>query len=137
MRSTGLDRSRIGANIQLSDQSTTRFCCRHINDHQYYLGLELQREIPLKQAAASWYDQVYTGRDGEFERLDAAELFPGHTAADLYVDAMDYLSNEKDWQANIDLRGVVRDYVGAYGARSLFHDLMRYSRRLFNRSVSA
>lgn len=133
LRSTGLDRSRIGASIQLSDTEHYEVVRRHINDHQYYLGLELQREIPLREAAASWYDEVYSVVVGEFERLDAAELFTGHTQADLYVDAMDYLRHEKDWQANIDLRGVVRDYVGAYGARSLLHDLIRYSRRLFNR----
>lgn len=134
LRLTGLDRSHIGASIQLTDPRQYEVLRRHINDHQYYLGLELQREIPLKEAAASWHDKVYSVVVGEFERLDGAELFVGHTQADLYVDAMQYLSNEKDWQANTDLRGVVRDYAATYGARSLFHDMMRYSRRLFNRT---
>lgn len=133
LRATGLDRIHIGTNIQLTAPEQYAVLWRHINDHQYYLGLERQCEVPLKQAAASWYDQVYRVVIDEFTRLGGPELFPAHTAADLYVDAMEYLSKEKDWREDIDLRGVVAEYINCYGARTLLHNLVRYSRRFFGR----
>ena len=134
LRATGLDRSRLGASIQLTGHEQYTVLRRHINDHQYYLGLEQQREVPFREAAASWYDQIYRVIVDEFVRLDGVELFQGHTLADLYVDAMEYLSNEKDWRVDIDLRGVVADYISSHGAQTWIGDLVRHGRRLFGRT---
>lgn len=134
LRATGLDRSRLGISITLSASEQYDVLRRHINDHQYYLGLEQQREIPLREAAASWYEQVYCVVVDEFERLDARDLFPEHTSGDLYVAAMHHMSQEKDWRENTDLRAVVLDYISSRGARSLMHEVVRFSRRFFGRT---
>jgi hypothetical protein len=110
---------------------------RHIDDHRYYLGLQQGREIPLREAASSWYDQVYGVVVDELARRNAAVILPRHTPADLYVGVMDYLGREKEWQAGIDLRTVVAEYIAHYEdhAPSIMRDMLRYTRRFFSRLV--
>ena len=50
------------------------------------MGLEKGREVPLEEAAASWYDNVYLLIEGAIGRHRVLDQMPGWTLADLYVE---------------------------------------------------
>jgi len=82
---TGLCTSRPGADIAFSEIGRYDEILEHIREHKWYLNLHQAAEIPLADAAASWYDRVYLPivRVIREERLLAR--FPKATEGDLYV----------------------------------------------------
>ena len=63
----------------------------HINVHQYYMGQQLQHEVPLWDAVTGWYDTVYLPIVREMRDEKILEKFPKRTEADLYLWIMDRL----------------------------------------------
>jgi hypothetical protein len=57
----------------------------HIHVHQYYLGLEWQRDVGYDEAVASWYDHVYLPTVESIREQDILARFPGRTEADAYI----------------------------------------------------
>jgi hypothetical protein len=82
---TRLAESRPGADIRFSEIGRYDEIMVHVREHKWYQNLRRTDEIPLAQAAASWYDGVYLPivRIIREERLLAR--FPGATEGDLYV----------------------------------------------------
>ena len=64
-----------------------RYCdlLEHIAVHRYYLGRDLEREIPYTEAVTSWYDKVYQPIVDAIEEFGVLAYFPGRTEADLYI----------------------------------------------------
>ena len=83
---TQLDRVRPEARLECS--SLGRYDCifDHIQGHRYFLSLDRGEEVPLPDAAASWYDRVYRPVMAVAEHHRLAEQFPGWTEADLYLE---------------------------------------------------
>lgn len=86
LEATQLDRVRPAARIQCSRLGRYDEIFEHILGHRYFLGLEQGREVPLPEAAASWYDNVYLPIVDVIRKHRVAELHPGWTEADLYVE---------------------------------------------------
>jgi hypothetical protein len=82
---TQLDRLRPAARLECSDLGRCDVMFDHILGHRYFLGLERGREVPLPQAAASWFDLVYRPIMEVVERHQIAERLPSWTDADLYL----------------------------------------------------
>lgn len=82
---TGLAASRPGADLAFTEIGRYDEILEHIREHKWYLNLHQAAEIPLAEAAASWYDRVYLPivRVIREERLLAR--FPRATEGDLYV----------------------------------------------------
>jgi hypothetical protein len=59
---------------------------KHILGHRYFLGLEQKKEVSVAEAAASWYDNVYTPVTKVIRKHHVLEQMPGWTEADLYVE---------------------------------------------------
>lgn len=57
----------------------------HISVHRYYMGLEQQREIPLSEAVAHWYETVYRPVVDAIQSRGILRDFPERTEADLYL----------------------------------------------------
>jgi len=57
----------------------------HIRVHQYYLGLEQQRDIPFEEAVCSWVENVYLPAIADIRRARVLMEFPGRTETDLYL----------------------------------------------------
>lgn len=57
----------------------------HIAVHRYYMGIDFQRDIPLEEAVAHWYDTVYLPIVRVIWQRDLLDDFPTRTKTDLYL----------------------------------------------------
>ena len=83
---TQLHRTRPEARLECSRLGRYDEIMRHIAGHRYFLSQEQHRAVPLKEAAASWYDNVYHPIAEAIRRHHALQQLPGWTEADLYVE---------------------------------------------------
>ena len=77
----------------------------HIEVHRYFMGLELQREIPYREAVKHWYETVYTPFVEPILERGLLRWFPGRTETDLYLWLSEHLATLKDelgWSSSPD-----------------------------------
>jgi uncharacterized ParB-like nuclease family protein len=86
LETTNLHRLRPEARLECSRLGRYDEIFKHILGHRYFLGLERGREIPLAEAAASWYDNVYTPVAKVIRKHRVLEQLPGWMEADVYVE---------------------------------------------------
>jgi len=86
LQATQLHRTRPQARLECSRLGRYDEIMAHIIGHCYFLTLEQHRDIPLQEAAASWYDHVYHPVAEAIRRHKVLEQMPGWTEADLYVE---------------------------------------------------
>ncbi|HEX9364180.1 MAG TPA: ParB N-terminal domain-containing protein [Candidatus Dormibacteraeota bacterium] len=83
---TQLHRARPQARLECSRLGRYDEIIRHIAGHRYFLSLEQHRDVPMREAAASWYDHVYSPIAEAIRKHDVLERLPGWTEADVYVE---------------------------------------------------
>jgi hypothetical protein len=83
---TQLHRVRPEARLECSRLGRYDELLKHIIGHQYFLGLERGRAVPLPEAAASWYDTVYKPIADLVRKHGILDQLPGWTEADLVVE---------------------------------------------------
>ena len=83
---TQLHRSRPQARLECSRLGRYDEIMQHIIGHRYFLSLEQHRDVPLQEAAASWYDHVYHPIAEAIRQHRVLEQLPGWTEADVYVE---------------------------------------------------
>ena len=86
LETTQLHRTRPEARLECSRLGRYDEILRHILGHGYFLGLELNRPVPLPEAAASWYDHVYKPVAEAIRKHRVLQQLPGWTEADIYVE---------------------------------------------------
>jgi uncharacterized ParB-like nuclease family protein len=86
LKETELDRVRPEARLEVSRLGRYDEILDHILGHRYFLGLQQGREVPMPEAAASWYDTVYLPIANAIREHKVLEHLPGWTEADLYVE---------------------------------------------------
>jgi uncharacterized ParB-like nuclease family protein len=86
LETTQLHRSRPEARLECSRLGRYDEILKHIVGHAYFMGLELGRSVPLKEAAASWYDNVYRPIEDAIREHNVLKQLPGWTEADVYVE---------------------------------------------------
>jgi hypothetical protein len=86
---TNLDRIRPQAKIRLTIPDGFERMLEHIAVHRYFMGLDLQRDIPEEEAVAHWYDNVYHPIVRSIRRSGILKGFPGKTEGDLYLWVLD------------------------------------------------
>jgi hypothetical protein len=82
---TQLDRVRPEARLRCSGLGRYDVIFEHIEGHRYFMGREQGRDVPLSEAVASWYDQVYRPVMDVAGRHHLVERLPGWTEADVYL----------------------------------------------------
>jgi hypothetical protein len=87
---TGLDRIRPKARIKLTIPDGFDRMLEHIAVHRYFMGLDLQRDIPEEEAVAHWYDTVYLPIVKIIRQSKILKEFPGKTEGDLYLWVLDH-----------------------------------------------
>jgi len=83
---TQLHRTRPEARLECSRLGRYDEILQHIIGHRYFLALEQHRDVPLQEAAASWYDHVYHPIARAIRSHHVLEQLPGWTEADVYVE---------------------------------------------------
>ncbi|HEV2036159.1 MAG TPA: ParB N-terminal domain-containing protein [Candidatus Dormibacteraeota bacterium] len=86
LESTELHRMRPQARLECSRLGRYDEIFKHILGHRYFLGLERGQQVSLPEAAASWYDNVYTPIAEVIREHRVLEQLPGWTEADVYVE---------------------------------------------------
>ena len=83
---TQLHRTRPQARLECSRLGRYDEIMQHIIGHRFFLSTEQHREVPLQEAAASWYDHVYHPIAEAIRKHKVLEQLPGWTEADVYVE---------------------------------------------------
>ena len=83
---TQLHRSRPEARLVCSRLGRYDELLKQIFGHQYFLGLDRGRPVPLPEAAASWYDNVYLPIARLIRSHGILDHMPGWTETDLVVE---------------------------------------------------
>jgi len=86
LETTQLHRTRPEARLECSRLGRYDEILDHILGHAYFMSLEQHRQVPLPEAAASWYDHVYHPIAQAIRKHKVLEQLPGWTEADVYVE---------------------------------------------------
>ena len=87
---TRLDDLRPKAKIRLTIPDGFQRMLEHIAVHRYFMGIDLQRDIPDEEAVIHWFDTVYLPIVKVIRSSKILEEFPGKTEGDLYLWALDH-----------------------------------------------
>jgi len=108
----GLDRFSPECDFKVTLPGRYRELFEHITVHQYYLGLEQQRDIPTDEAVDSWMDNVYLPVIRTIRQLGVLRDFPGRTETDLYLWLKKHqtdLAKVLGW--NVEVNQVAQDFT--------------------------
>ncbi len=86
---TRLDDLRPEGKIRLTIPDGFERMLEHIAVHRYFMGLDLQRDIPEEEAVVHWYDTVYLPIVKVIRSSRILNDFPGKTEGDLYLWVLD------------------------------------------------
>jgi uncharacterized ParB-like nuclease family protein len=86
LETTQLHRTRPQARLECSRLGRYDEILQHIIGHGYFLSVEQHRNVPLQEAAASWYDNVYHPIAEAIRTHHVLARLPGWTEADVYVE---------------------------------------------------
>ncbi len=67
----------------------------HIEEHQYRLGIERQGAVDLEEAVRDWCEHLYAPTVAAIRERGLLAHWPGHTDADLFLEAMNQLQRLK------------------------------------------
>jgi hypothetical protein len=90
LEKTQLDKLRPDVNIAFSQPGGYARLLEHIVVHQYFLGLDYQRDVTWEEAVTDWYDFVYMPIVNLIRERNILREFPGRTEADLYLWITDH-----------------------------------------------
>ncbi|MBK8931581.1 MAG: universal stress protein [Chloroflexi bacterium] len=100
LEKTNLDEIRPGADLKMTWPGFYSMLLEHIRSHQYFMGLDFQRDVSYEEAVGHWYDEVYMPVVALLYERGLFNEFPGRTEADLYALLADYrreLGEELGW----------------------------------------
>ncbi len=89
LEDTHLDRILPGIDLSLKRIENYPLLAEHINVHQYYMGIDQNREVSFDDAALDWYDHVYSPVVKIIEDSGLRYEFPDFTITDLYLWVLD------------------------------------------------
>ena len=106
---------------QIHSPSYVDLFLKHIEEHKWYLSERTSGPVSLKEAASDWYGNVFVPACELFRREKIVDLFPGKTAAELYIEIMTnkyYLSEKIGKDAG--MIQAMNDYAEKFGVETSF-----------------
>jgi nucleotide-binding universal stress UspA family protein len=100
LEKTELHKLRPESDLSVTVPGQYEVLLEHIVVHQYFMGLDLKRDISYEEAVGHWYDEVYLPIVTMIKAREVAADFPGRTETDLYLWLADYrikLNRELGW----------------------------------------
>ncbi len=132
LRTTRLNELRPHQRIEFSELGKYRVLLEHMRVHRYYLGLELNRQVPYEASVVSWYDRVYMPLIEAFRRSDILSAFPGRTEADLYVWVSDYLYYLRKREGpEVNVEEALQSFARTFGSSGLARVLETFLHKLW------
>lgn len=121
------------ARIQFTAPGRYTEMLHHIQVHKYYLNEDKSTEIPFKEAAASWYENVYMPIIREVRKEKLLSRFPGRTEGDMYMWIIRHREELKNrYGPNLSVERAARDFSEKYGM-SMISRLKARLKQLFGR----
>lgn len=134
MEDTGLDQLCPDLEFRVTMPGRYREILGHIQVHRYYLGLDYQRDISLKEAVKSWVYQVYMPAVKVIRDLDILKDFPDRTETDLYLWLKKHQWElEHSLKYRVGNRDAAKDLRRRFG-RKFWPRLARFWRKLWRSS---
>jgi hypothetical protein len=87
---TNLTNLRPQADLTLTSAGKYPLILEYIEVHQYFMGLEQEREISYEEAITHWFDAVYLPTVACIHETNLLVAFPQRTEADFYVWLTDH-----------------------------------------------
>lgn len=97
LEDTHLDRILPGVDLGLRQVDNYALLREHINVHQYYMGIEQNREIRFDEAAIDWYEKVYLPVIKVIESSGLHDEFSDLSLTDLYLLVLDKQHSLQEW----------------------------------------
>lgn len=97
LEDTHIDTILPGVDLSLNSIDRYRLLKEHILVHQYYMGLEQNREISYEEAVLHWYDHVYLPVVSIIESSGLRDEFIHSTITDLYLWVLDRQTSLQEW----------------------------------------
>ncbi len=118
---THISELRPDARIELTLPGQYEKLLEHISTHRWYLGVAAKREIPYREAVASWYDRIYLPTIEAIRATDALRDFPNRSEADLYlwVTEHHWYLHQEALPKGRDLKELVCEYADEHSERRL------------------
>jgi hypothetical protein len=116
---TRISELRPDARIELTLPGQYAKLLEHISTHRWYLGIEANREIPYREAVASWYDRIYLPTVEAVRATGALRDFPHRSEADLYlwVTEHHWYLHQEALPKGRDLKNLVSEYAEEHNER--------------------
>jgi hypothetical protein len=111
---------------QIHNPSYVDHFMKHIEEHKWYLSERSSAPVSLKEAAHDWYEYMYRPVCELFRREKIVDLFPGKTAAELYIEIMTnkYFLSEKIGK-DVGMIQAMHDYAEKFGVTNSFLERMK------------
>ncbi|MCP5096603.1 MAG: universal stress protein, partial [Chloroflexi bacterium] len=110
---TNLDRLRPEADLQMKINGQYRVLLEHIDVHQYYMGLDFNRDIPYEEAVTHWHEYVYMPIVQMIRVRGMLRDFSQFLEADLYLliaEHQEELKKDLGWE--VETETAVSDMSG-------------------------
>jgi hypothetical protein len=122
LEKTQLDKLCPDVNIEFSQPGGFARLLEHIVVHQYFLGLDYNREVTWEEAVTDWYHFLYKPITTIIAERNILREFPGRTEADLYLWITDHhwtLNQEelKHHDHDVGLDEAAEDFARKHSAR--------------------
>ncbi|MCA9981298.1 MAG: hypothetical protein KDD89_10700, partial [Anaerolineales bacterium] len=82
---THIDELRPEADLTVTAPGKYERLLEHVEAHQYFMGLDFDRDVAWDEAVAHWYDEVYLPVIHMVRRRGIMETFPNRTETDFYI----------------------------------------------------
>ncbi len=132
-RNTGIDQIIPPEEIVFTEPGRYVEMLRHIQGHKYFLSQDKSEDIPLLEAASSWYNNLYKPILMIIQHQGILSRFPGRTKGDLYLWIIKHWDTlKKEHGEDFPLEKAVADYSQHYG-RSLKSRLLDLLKNLWKK----
>lgn len=113
LEKTRLDELRSDMDLRVSVTGQYEIIEEHISIHQYFMGIDLQRDITYQDALLDWYDSYYLPIVQVIRQQGILRYFPDRTETDLYLWISEHrtaLEEQLGWQLQTDtaIRSLVK-----------------------------
>ncbi|MBN2658322.1 MAG: transcriptional regulator [Spirochaetales bacterium] len=126
LKESGLDKMLDMDQIRFTSLGRYDEMLRHIMGHKYYINQGIKKEICLKDAAKSWFDNVYTPIVEIIRSENMLSRFPGRTESDIYIWTIKHWDGLK-WKYGQEypMDEAVKEYNKMYG-KGFFQQLKEF-----------
>jgi nucleotide-binding universal stress UspA family protein len=119
LETTKLKKTRPDADLELSVPGLYEDLLDHIQVHRYFMGLDEKRDIPIDEAAAHWYDQIYLPVVEAIRERKILDEFPGRTETDLYMWVSEHRAELQQGLGDfISPESAAQDLADKFGTRA-------------------